>query len=281
MADSFLKSRQFKGGAYAGAYVLVMIGVLGLINFLANRYTKAYDSTANKQFSLSDQSIKIVQGLKNDVKLTYFDRTERFTGAHDLLDRYSSLSPKLKVEMIDPEKKPQQAKAAGYRRDVTILVSSAGKTEDAKSLTEEEVTGALIRSQKTGERNVCFVNAAGEKSIDEEAAGGLSLTKQLLTRDNYKTKTVNLRPGGAPEASKAVAVGQAPAMGAVEIPKDCLAVVASSPQVDYPKPIVEAFRTYVEGGGHALFMLDTPLKVGRDAAAAENTELLALLAGWG
>ena len=128
------------------------------VNFLANRYDKSYDSTANKQFSLSDQTIKIVKGLKHDVHLTYFGDTGTFPARRaDLLDRYSALSPKMHVEYIDPVKKPQQAKAAGYRRDAVVMVDNGPRKEGAKSLTEEEVTGALIRSLKSGERNVCFV----------------------------------------------------------------------------------------------------------------------------
>src|SRR5882724_2040124 len=277
---NILQSRQAKYGAYAGAYIIVIIAVLGAVNWLGNRYSKSYDATANKAFTLSDQTIKIAQNLKGDVKIYYFDRTDRFAPAHDLLDRYSALSSKLKVEMIDPDKKKQQAMAAGYRRDVSILIASGEKKEEAKSLTEEEVTGALIRSQKSGERNVCFVKAAGEKSIDDEGAGGFSLMQQLLTRDNYKTKTVDFKPAAA-DASKPVAIGQTPAMGAVEVPKDCLALVSGGPQLDYPQPVVDALKAYVEGGGHALFMLDTPLKIGRDEPPAPNAALLSVLANWG
>src|SRR5215471_14246961 len=121
---NILQSRQAKYGAYAGAYIIVIIAVLAAVNFLANRYSKAYDSTSNKQFSLSDQTIKVAQGLKNDVKVTYFDDQTRFPQARDLLDRYAALSPKLKIEYVDPVKKPQVAKAAGYRRDTPILVDS-------------------------------------------------------------------------------------------------------------------------------------------------------------
>ena len=280
MADSFLKSRQTKYTAYAAAYIIVILAVLAAVNFLANRYDKSYDSTSNKQFSLSDQTIKVVGNLKNDIKLTYFDEASRFPQARDLLDRYTSLSPKIRVEFIDPVKKPQQAKSAGYRRDVTLLVDSGQRKEEAKSLTEEEVTGAIIRSLKSGERTVCFVNAANEHSIDDEAAGGFSLMKQLLERDNYKTRTIDFKPKPA-EAGKPLAIGQAPAVAAVEVPKDCLVTVVGGPQLAYPPPVVDAFRKYVEGGGHALFMLDTPLKIGRSEAVAENPELVKLLSDWG
>src|SRR5271167_816109 len=100
MNTSWLQTRQTKYTAYAGVYIIVIIAVLGAINFLANRYDKSYDATANKQFSLADQTIKVVSGLKNDVKIYYFDEQTRFPAAKDLLDRYSSLSPKLHVEYI-------------------------------------------------------------------------------------------------------------------------------------------------------------------------------------
>src|SRR5207245_9928084 len=72
-----------------------------------------------------------------------------------------------------------------------------------------------------------------------------------------------------------------PVAAAVEVPMDCLVLVIGGPQLAYPTPIVDAFRKYVEGGGHALFMLDNVLKIGRGEPTAENTELIQLLTGWG
>src|SRR5580658_1390639 len=141
MAADWVKSRQTKYAGYAGVYIVVIIAVLGAVNFLANRYDKSYDSTHNKQFSLSDQTMKIAKGLNSDVRIFYFGDTNSFLGAHDLLDRYSSLSPKIHVEYVDPVRKPQQARAEGYRSDSPVIVEVAAKREPAKSLTEEEITG--------------------------------------------------------------------------------------------------------------------------------------------
>src|SRR5437764_3274111 len=104
MAYKWLKTRQTKYGAYALAYTVVIVAVLAAVNFLANRYTKSYDSTANKQFSLADQTKKVVGGLKQDVTISYFDKATQFPQARDLLDRYSALSPKLHVQFVDPDK---------------------------------------------------------------------------------------------------------------------------------------------------------------------------------
>ena len=70
MRADWIKARQTKYGAYVTVYILVIIAVLGVINFLANRYDKSYDATANKQFSLSDQTVKAVKGLKKNVTVS-------------------------------------------------------------------------------------------------------------------------------------------------------------------------------------------------------------------
>jgi hypothetical protein len=184
------------------------------------------------------------------------------------------------VEYVDPVKNPAQAKSAGFRRDVNILIDSGVRKEEAKTLSEEELTGALIRSLKSGERNACYLNFAGEKSVDETAARGYSYQKQLLERDNYKVRTVDLKPKAA-EPAQSVAVGQTPAVANVEIPKDCTVLVVGGPQGDYPPPVVTAFKTYVEGGGRAIVMLDNTLPIGREQPTAENGELVKLLSDWG
>jgi len=281
MNTSWLHTRQTKYTPYAGVYIIVIVAVLGAINFLANRYDKSYDATANKQFSLSDQTLKLVKSLPRDIHMTYFGQTSEFGTAKDLLERYSSLSTKLHVDYIDPERKPQLARAAGFRSDSPVVVDSGIRKEGAKSLTEEEVTGALIRSLKSSERNVCFLSAGGEHSIDDTSAQGYSYLKQLLERDNYKVRSVDLKPGPV-EAPKSLTLGQAPPpAAAISVPKDCSVLVIGGPQTDYSAAVVNAIKTYVEGGGRALIMLDETLRLGRNQGAPENPELAKLLSDWG
>ncbi|HUP04726.1 MAG TPA: GldG family protein [Bryobacteraceae bacterium] len=280
MAANWMKSRQTKYSVYATIYTLVVLAVLAAINFLGNRYDKSYDATSNKQFSLSDQTIKLVKGLKTDATLTYFGDNASFQTAKDTLDRYSDLSPKVHAVYVDPTRKPEQAKAAGYRSDSPVIVAMGDKKEGAKALTEEEITGALLRAESTGDRNVCFLSAAGEHSIDDTGASGYSAVKQLVEQDNYKTRTITPK-GAAPEAGKTLNVQQAAAPQAFEVPKDCTVLVAAGPQTDYPQSVVDGLKSYIEGGGRGLFLLDETLKLGRGQSPADNAPLLGLLAGWG
>ena len=261
MKFDWIKARQTKYTAYATVYTLVIVAALVTANYLANRYNKSLDTTANKRFSLSDQTEKVARGLKQDVKIYYFDRTSEFGRARDLLDRYDKLSGKLQVEYIDPYKKPQIARSMGVRTEGSVFVESGAKREEAKSLTEEEVTGALIRAIKTGDRNACAVSGSGEHSLEDSGRSGFSAMKEILEKNNYKTRTIAL-------------------IEKAEVPPDCSVLIVGGPTKDYLPSVANAIKTYVENGGRALVMVDPALKFGRQEAS-ENSELLKLLAEWG
>jgi ABC-type uncharacterized transport system involved in gliding motility auxiliary subunit len=256
-----LKTRQTKYSAFAVTYILVIVAVLATVNWLANRYNKSYDSTSNKRYSLSDQTIKVVSGLKDDVHILYFDEPGRFGQAKDLLDRYDNLSPRLKVDYVDVLKKPQVAREYGVRTAGTIIVAKGDKRQEARSLTEEEITSAIIRTLKTTEKTVCFLSGAGEHQIDASTPDSYSGAKEQLEKNNYKTRSIDL-----------------PAKP--ELPKDCSVVIVGGPRYDYPQVAVDALKAYVEGGGRALFLLDPPLKTTKNPTA-DNTALDKVLADWG
>ena len=86
MAPRWIQARQTKYATYAVVYTLVVIAAIVVVNILANRYNKSFDTTSNKRYSLSDQTARIVKGLKQDATITYFNQSTRFREGKDLLD---------------------------------------------------------------------------------------------------------------------------------------------------------------------------------------------------
>jgi len=257
-----MRTRQTKYAAYATVYILVILAVIAVANYLANRYNKTFDATANKRYSLSDQTKKVVGDLKQDVTVRYFDRSTGMTAAKDLLDRYAILSPKLHVQYVDLLKNPTVARAANVTREGEAVVEVGTRHEDAKTFDEEGVTSALIRALKGGERQVCVITGHGEHRLDDSAPGeGFSGFQTIVARNNYKLQGINLQ-------QKA------------EVPPECSVLVVAGPTGDYIQPEVDAIKKYIETGGRGLFMLDPPLKLGR-RQVGDNQALSDLLAGWG
>jgi ABC-type uncharacterized transport system involved in gliding motility auxiliary subunit len=257
----FLRARQTKYIGYATLYILVVLAIIVAANVLADRYNKSLDATSNKRFSLSDQTAKIVKGLKQDATITYYDQSTRFHQAKDQLDPYANLSPKIHVEYVDPDKKPQLAREANIKNYGVAVVQIGANKQEAKSLTEEGITGAFIRDLKNTTRTVCFVAGSGEHQIDDSDRSGYSRLKELLSKDEYVAKSINL-------------------LQKAEIPADCTVLVVGGPSGDYVQPQVDAIQKYIEDGGRGLFLLDPPLKMGR-SEIADNDSLARLLGTWG
>jgi ABC-type uncharacterized transport system involved in gliding motility auxiliary subunit len=261
MASQWLKARQTKYAAYATVYIIVVLAVVVIANVLANRYNRSYDATSNKRYSLSDETRKLVDGLKQDVTITYFNQSTHFSQGRDLLDEYSALSSKVKVKYVDPDKEPEVARADGVTSVPMATVTIGDRTEKASSIDEEGITGAFIRDIKNNTRTVCFVTGSGEHQLDDESRDGLSQLKTLLGKDSYETQSIDLVTQAA-------------------VPASCTAVVAAGPTHDYEQPEVDALKTFVENGGRAFFMLDPPLKMG-PTSIADNAALTAVLSAWG
>jgi ABC-type uncharacterized transport system involved in gliding motility auxiliary subunit len=256
-----LKARQTKYAVFAGVYVVVVLAIVTIANVLANRYVKTYDATSNKRYSLSDQTAKIVKGLKEPATITYYDRPAGFKQAKDVLDQYANLAHMVHVEYIDLEKNPMVAREAGVKNLGIAIVQVGARKEEAKGLSEEGITGAFIRVLKNTTRTVCFVTGSGEHQIEDSDRNGYSRLKYLLGKDQYSTKSISL-------------------LQKAEVPGDCTVLVVAGPSSDYQQPEVDAIKKYVEEGGRALFLLDPPLKFGR-SEIADNDALTALLQSWG
>ena len=256
-----LQARQTRYVAYVTLYIAVVVAIITLANVLADRYNKTFDSTANKRYSLSEQTAKIVKDLKEPATIYYYDRPTGFSHAKDTLEQYANLSPKVQVKYVDPENNPLAAREAGIKSLGTTIVEIGTRKEEANGLTEEGITGAFIRDLKSNTRTICFVTGGGEHQIDETGGDGYSRFKDLLGKEAYQTKSISL-------------------LTTAEVPPDCTVMVVAGPKSDYQQPEVDAIKKYVEGGGRAMFLLNPPLKMGR-TEIADNDALSQVLESWG
>jgi ABC-type uncharacterized transport system involved in gliding motility auxiliary subunit len=261
MANDWIKARQTKYGAYVFVYVVVILAVLFAANWLAKDHNKTVDVTANKRFTLSDQTKKVVGDLKKPVTIYYFDKSDSYERARDMLDRYRNLSSQVKVDYVDPDKKPDVARVEGMHNFGDIIVDNGVKKETAKGLTEEELTGAIIRDMKSGARVACFVQGSGEHQLDETSREGYSTLKDALEKNNYKTQAISL-------------------IEKPEVPKECNVLVIGGPKRDYLQPAIDAVKTYIAGGGHALINFDPVLNL-PDEKMGDTPALSALVDSYG
>jgi hypothetical protein len=144
ITDHF-RQRNARYGALAGVGVIAVLGILVAANYLSTRRNARWDLTANRQYSLSEQTVKLVQGLKGPVKFTVFDQPENFDRFRPRLESYKYSSGQVQVEYVDALKNPQLATAQKVDTIPTIILDYMGRTERVSTDSEQDLTNALIK----------------------------------------------------------------------------------------------------------------------------------------
>ena len=219
--------RQARFGTLAIVSVLVVLAILVAINYLGTRHNKRWDLTAAKQFSLSDQTRKVLQDLKQPVHVRVFARSDDFERFRDRLDEYTYASKNVTVEYIDPEKKPALAQQFGITALGTVVFEYAGRNEKATSEGEQELTNALIKVIQGKQPKVYFTQGHGEKDTTSADRTGYNSISAALTSDNFVVDKVVLAQQTA-------------------VPADADVLIIAGPHTDFLAPEIDMLVTILE-----------------------------------
>src|SRR5688572_2628368 len=137
------RQRNARYGALAGVGVIVVLGILVAVNYLSTRRSARWDLRANRQYSLSEQTVKLVQGLTGPIKFTMFDQPENFDRFRPRLESYKHNSSQVQVEYVDAIKNPQLATQQKVDTIPTIVIDYMGRTERVSTDSEQDLTNAV------------------------------------------------------------------------------------------------------------------------------------------
>lgn len=233
---AFFRRRGTKLGANTAVLTLAVLAILGLVNFLAARHSKRFDLTAEKLYSLSDQTDKILTGLEKDVKVLKFDKSED-PALRDLMAEYKNRSRRISYQFVDPQEKPELAKQYGVARFGETIVTSGARVERPEIGDEQELTSAILKVTREAVKTVCFVEGHGEKSLASQEAEDYGGVEAGLKSENYQVKTVNL-------------------VAANEVPAECAVLVAAGPTKALFAQEAAMIRKFLEAGGKAMLLVD-------------------------
>ena len=250
--------RQARYGTLATSGVLLGVAILVGANYILARQNKRWDLTAARQYSLSDQTVRILESLESPIRVMVFAQEFDFPRYRDRLAEYEYTSSQVSLEFVDVDGNPALARQYEVQSYGTVVFDYAGRVERVVSDQEQELTNALIKAVEGEERKAYFLQGHGERLPTGTERDGYSALADALRLDNLSVETVILSQAG-------------------EVPADAAVLVIAGPATDLLPTEVELLRTYLEGGGKMLFLIDPP--DGADAAARDN--LLGLIGEWG
>ncbi len=218
--------------------IIIVLGIIVFVDILTSKYSKQFDLTENKRYTLAQQTQKILKSLEDDIEILcfYTAGASNRMQMEDLLSQYKNYTDKLKYRFIDPDRNPAEAKKYEIKYDGTAVVIYGDKNEKIVGSNEEDLTNALVKITRKQQKIIYFLKGHGEKEIDNTEGLGLSSLKTELEKQQYQVKEI--------------------ALAQEELPEDCELLIIAGPQTDPFEAERKIIEDYISNGGKALFMFE-------------------------
>jgi ABC-type uncharacterized transport system involved in gliding motility auxiliary subunit len=247
-------SRTARYGSNALVMSLAFIAVIGVLNFLGARYHIRTDVTANKQFTLSDKTTQVLQGLKEPIQAIAFytgDNPQGQQEAGDRLREYSRITDKLTYRFVDPLAEPQVANEYKVQFDGTVVFERGKRRENVFGADEQSFTNAVLKVSQDQQPAIYFTTGHGEHSPDDSGAEGYNLMKTAMEAENYKVALIDLKTLTN------------------TLPSDITALIIAGPKQPFDPAEVKYIKDYLDQSGRVLIMVDPQVESGLDGLLKE------------
>jgi ABC-type uncharacterized transport system involved in gliding motility auxiliary subunit len=230
-------------GAQLTVYYLLFLGLLGVANYFVSKHEFiSYDSTKEKVYTLDEQTQKVLSSLTRPIKVRAFFLGKIDAESEGLLNRYKQYSDKFQWEFIDPEKKPHLTEKYEIRAAPTLQIGfddseSQQGIKIVKTISENELTNAIIKLTRGGEKKVYALTGHGEGDLDSQDELGYLALKESIQDQNLKVEPLFLDR-------------------TAKVPDDASALLVVSPKKALLPTEIVAINDYIAGGGSAVFLVD-------------------------
>jgi ABC-type uncharacterized transport system involved in gliding motility auxiliary subunit len=252
--QTWLGGRQARYGGNVLLMALAMIGIVALVNYIAYTNPQRWDWSEDQRNTLAPETLEVLRDLPQPARAVGFYSSSFATSqssAQRLLERYQVEAPgRFTFEFFDPLGDPVRAREYNITRDGTLIIEMGGQREEISFASEEQITGALIRLANPGSRVIYFLTGHGEPEIESSGEASLFTVADLLRKQNYELRTLNLQV-------------------TTTVPSDARAIVIVGPLVPVTEQEVDVIRQYAGAGGSLVVMLDPTIQTQAGPEAPE------------
>jgi ABC-type uncharacterized transport system involved in gliding motility auxiliary subunit len=241
----FFAMKTTKHGMNMGALTLLALLLIVTLNFFGVKYSKTWDLSLARVNSLSEQSIKLVKNLDDELRVRFFYKKgqegieENRRSFRELVKKYQDYSTQVKLEFVEVNERPDLAEEYGVNKGTGIVfLDYKGRRNRIEKIEEQELTSALVKVTREKDKTAYFLAGHGERSIDDSSeASGLASLKTLLEGNRYVVKSLSLTSNA-------------------QIPADADLLFVIGPDQAALEYEVKAIEDYLRRGGSVVLALD-------------------------
>ncbi len=254
----FFTMKTTKEGMSMGMLIILLLAVLGAVNYIGARHTKTWDFSSAKVNTLSEQSIKLVKGLDSDLKVYFFYKKgvegneENRRLFRELIKKYQDHSSKVQLDFVEVNERPDLAQEFGVDKGSgVVFLDYKGRRNRIEKIDEQDFTSALVKVTREKNKTVYFTVGHGEKALSEnKEALGLGSLKSLLENNRYTVKELSLIQNA-------------------KIPDDADVIVIAGPVQGFQAFEIDALEAYLKNGGSLFLAIESQNTAGLEKLVAK------------
>jgi ABC-type uncharacterized transport system involved in gliding motility auxiliary subunit len=223
----------------SSVFLLLFVGLLALLAWLSQRYPVTIDMSSNQRNSLSQETVRLLEQIETPIDVTLFiaPANERKPTLEKLFKRYRQLQPNIHVQTLNPDLHPDLVRAHDIRYDGEVLLEYLGRNEKISQISEANVSNAIQRLLRQGERWLVFLQGHGERNPYGEANHDYSLFATQLAGKGYTIENLTLAQISS-------------------IPDNTDVLILASPRVALLPGEIRLLQEYIDTGGNFLWFAD-------------------------
>lgn len=246
--------KSLKIGAYSSAMVVISIAAAVVLNLLVSeiptKYT-AFDVTANKLFSLSDETKDLLGKVQEDVTIYVLsNESSQDTTLKKTLEQYEQLSGHINISYVDPLVNPkfytQYTDASVSRNSLIVVSDKRNKVVDYSSVFETSIDYTTYETTITGYDGEGQITSAISYVTSDnmpkmyvlEGHGELAFETDFndtIAKANVDYESINLLQYDS-------------------IPEDAEGIIINAPTSDFSEDDTNKVLNYLQKGGNALII---------------------------
>jgi hypothetical protein len=273
---SFSPARRWQIACDVAVRTLLVIGVVGMVNFLGANFFHRFYLSSQTRVALSSRTLSVLHSLTNNVAVTlYYDRKDEFyPEIVALLEEYRSADPKISVRTVDfvrdageAEKTKEQYKLnSDTDKDLIIfdcdgrvkIISGDGLTQfSTKQVAPEDPKEKELEFER---KPVAFGGEMAFTSILLQLQNPQPLKAYFLQGDGEGSYADNGDYGffkfGSVLAQNYIALTNFEFVGDSAIPMDCSLFIIAAPKVSLTDSELQKIDEYLAQGGRLFVMFD-------------------------